>query len=477
MSNGPPKPHFVVTTVLDAPFMSAEILSDGNTRYVGFLKDLIETLASDVGFDYEIRVAKDGSYGSQVGPQGWTGMIGELVNGTADIAAGALTMTRAREEVVRFITPIMTSDVSLLVKKPEVPKVPDEDSVGLGFLVTPFSTDFWIVLLVAMGLVGLLFFLIGLINPHERPKVTDGPGKGAGAAGGRICHVSRLRSSCLFALGSFTCQGQRSFSGRFLALFWWVFVLFIVMAYTARLYLKPPTPDPKPTMPFRTYEELVDAKDVQVGAVRSGSTQFSLRASRVGTLRNLWVKMQHDNSDVRSLSEGVDRVRHGEGKYVMFMESHTSEYMARRECDLMVYGDRLFSKNLAMATQKGHVVGPLLDKAIQDLRASGQLHIMRKRWWELDTSCADFDGRGKYEKGNASSLSSTKLPSSSKLPKPLTLRHMAVALFILSVGFLLALVVLVLEVLFHKASPSKADQASSDPEAYPVAGVSQPLSG
>lgn len=52
----------------------------------------------------------------------------------ADIAAGALTITGPREEVVDFTKPFMSTAVSLLVQKPQ------RIDMGLGYLVRPFST-------------------------------------------------------------------------------------------------------------------------------------------------------------------------------------------------------------------------------------------------------------------------------------------------------------------------------------------------
>jgi len=50
----------------------------GNSRYEGFCADLAEKIAHKVGFNYEIRLVRDGIYGERLDNGTWTGMMGEL---------------------------------------------------------------------------------------------------------------------------------------------------------------------------------------------------------------------------------------------------------------------------------------------------------------------------------------------------------------------------------------------------------------
>ncbi|XP_076469459.1 glutamate receptor 1-like [Babylonia areolata] len=477
----PGLPHFTVTTLEEEPFISRELNKEGGARYVGFMKDLMDSLAKKVGFTYDFRVVADGKYGSQTA-MGWNGMIGELVDGTAEIAAGSLTVTAAREEAVDFTKPFMSTAVNLLVKKPE------RMDLGLGYLVRPFSTDFWVLLLIAIVIVGFLFFLIGRFSPYEWVKVPgDRDQRGARNA-------FSLRNSYLFVLSSLTWQGfrepPRSLSGRFLAAFWWIFILFTIVAYTANLtaYLLA-RPEQIPVMPFKTYEELLEANEIKVGAPAFGATQAALHKSRDPTLHSLWVKISQDNSWVSSNQAGLDLIQSSKGTFVMFMESSTAEYLARKNCDVMLYGKNIFHRSLALATQKGHVITSLLDKGLEEMRASGELNMMQERWWRFAGECSHIDGRQYSQKGD--SLSSLPI-------YPVTLRDMAVAILILFLGFIVAVVGLIIEIIYHtiatkgklekpkvldskifkapkftKGKSSKAAAAPSDPEA----GVSEPLSG
>ena len=53
----------------------------GNDRYEGFCVDLIDEIASMLGFNYTIEIAPDGQHGKfNADQQRWTGMIGELLD-------------------------------------------------------------------------------------------------------------------------------------------------------------------------------------------------------------------------------------------------------------------------------------------------------------------------------------------------------------------------------------------------------------
>jgi len=53
---------------------------DGTSRYSGYCIDLLNELAKNLHFTYEIYPSPDGKYGAKTENGTWNGMIGELVN-------------------------------------------------------------------------------------------------------------------------------------------------------------------------------------------------------------------------------------------------------------------------------------------------------------------------------------------------------------------------------------------------------------
>ena len=56
----------------------------GNDIYEGYCADLAKKIAKEVGFDYIIRLVKDGKYGEKMFDGNWNGMVGELSRKVSD---------------------------------------------------------------------------------------------------------------------------------------------------------------------------------------------------------------------------------------------------------------------------------------------------------------------------------------------------------------------------------------------------------
>ena len=89
----------------------------GNDRFEGFAVDLVKELSQQLGFNYVLKLSDDGHFGQQDGSGKWNGMIGELVDGTADLAAASLTITAKREQAIDFTHPFMNLGIAVLHKR------------------------------------------------------------------------------------------------------------------------------------------------------------------------------------------------------------------------------------------------------------------------------------------------------------------------------------------------------------------------
>ncbi|CAL1526648.1 unnamed protein product [Lymnaea stagnalis] len=401
----------IVSTVDQEPFITREPTAQGE-KYSGYLVDLLNEVSRRAEFTYEFKQSSDGTIGANR-PTGWTGVIGDVISGKADIGATALTVTPQREEVVDFTKPFMSNSVNLLVQKPTW------TDLGLGYLVRPFSADYWIMILVVLLLIGIVFFIIGKFSPYEWGNVAaDRDPRGAK-------NSFTLRNSYLFVLSTLTWQGWllRPYNH----------FLFVLFCLNNR-------PEQMPNMPFRTYEELFESSDIRVGALSFGSTEYQLRTSRGTTLKALYNKISSQNTWVESYKEGVSRVKAAKGHFVMFMDSTSAEYFARHNCDLMIYGENLFPSSMAFAVKKGSVWRNKINDALVELQEEGFLTQLKDKYWRFSGACSNIDGR-KFQE-TAGFLSTLPI-------YPVTLKDMAVAILLLFLGFIAAMVFLVIEIVHY----------------------------
>lgn len=107
-----------ITTILDPPYTNATVENPTkNEDFVGFVPDLLKKIGSRLGQAYTISVVGDGKYGAKDGGK-WTGMIGEVIDKKATVAAAAVTVSDARKEVVSFTDPWLQIRSVVVVRKP-----------------------------------------------------------------------------------------------------------------------------------------------------------------------------------------------------------------------------------------------------------------------------------------------------------------------------------------------------------------------
>ncbi|KAF8778046.1 glutamate receptor ionotropic, delta-1-like [Argiope bruennichi] len=139
--------------VLDLPYVMSVNISENGAVNVGefeghFLKVVLEAL--DV--DYEIIPEKDKAYGKLLRNGTWTGMMGMMQRGEADLAFTHITMTEERTNVVNFSVPYsMTACVFVSV-------MPEKIKSTFGFL-HPFDLNTWIAILLTFTIMIILFGL------------------------------------------------------------------------------------------------------------------------------------------------------------------------------------------------------------------------------------------------------------------------------------------------------------------------------
>uniref|UniRef100_A0A904A313 Ionotropic glutamate receptor L-glutamate and glycine-binding domain-containing protein n=1 Tax=Anopheles quadriannulatus TaxID=34691 RepID=A0A904A313_ANOQN len=159
---------YIVTTIIEEPYIMLRQPEPGETletneRFEGYCKDLAELVAKKLGINYELRIVKDGQYGSE-NPDvkgGWDGMVGELVRKEADFAIAPMTITSERERVIDFSKPFMSLGISIMIKRP----VKQKPSV-FSFL-NPLSKEIWVCVLFSYVGVSIVLYIVSRFSPFE----------------------------------------------------------------------------------------------------------------------------------------------------------------------------------------------------------------------------------------------------------------------------------------------------------------------
>ncbi|XP_018787387.1 PREDICTED: glutamate receptor 1 isoform X1 [Bactrocera latifrons] len=486
---------YIVTTLLEEPYMMLKRPGigeqlDGNDRFEGYCKDLADLLAKKLGINYELRLVKDGTYGSE-NPTvrgGWDGMVGELVRREADIAIAAMTITAERERVIDFSKPFMSLGISIMIKKP-VKQTP-----GVFSFMDPLSQEIWMSVIFSYIGVSIVLFFVSRFSPYEwrivqyqtdshahhdqmanqqPPGIIGGvpvPGPmtgatsataspanigvvgaggvagsvGLGSSGNVAVNEFSILNSFWFALAAFMQQGcdisPRSISGRIVGAAWWFFTLILISSYTANLAAFLTVE--RMVTPINSPEDLAMQTEVQYGTLLHGSTWDFFRRSQIGLHNKMWEYMNSKKHVfVSTYDEGIRRVRTSKGKYALLMESPKNEYVnAREPCDTMKVGRNLDTKGFGIATPIGSPLRDPINLAVLSLKENGELIKLRNKWWYDKTEC-------NLNKDNQDTSRSE-----------LSLSNVAGIFYILIGGLLVAVFVAIIEFCFRsKASAQKAN--------------------
>ncbi|XP_071951840.1 glutamate receptor 3-like isoform X2 [Antedon mediterranea] len=384
---------FTVTSIIERPFLmeiEGKSEKDGNEMFEGYCKDLLDELAKHLKFKYTIQLVKDGNYGSFIEETGrWNGMIGELKDGTADMAVASLTINAERERDVLFTKPFMTLGISIMVKKPVNPD-PDPFS-----FLRPLSTEIWLCIIFAYTGVSVVLFLVSRFSPTEWYTVREDGDVSPTPVEDSSTEEDEAKTndfgifnSLWFSMGAFMQQGceisPRSLSGRIVGGVWWFFTLIIISSYTANLaaFLTVERME----SPIESAEDLAKQTDITYGTLASGATLEFFKNSKIHVYERMWNFMQSADPPpfVKTNEQGVERVRQSKGNYAYLLESTLNNYYNQRKpCDTLKVGSNLDSKGYGIA------VSPNLPKlreqltlALLELRDwNSTLQRLEKKWW------------------------------------------------------------------------------------------------
>ncbi|XP_058666517.1 glutamate receptor ionotropic, delta-1 isoform X3 [Ammospiza caudacuta] len=430
-----------VVTVLEEPFvMVAENILGQPKRYKGFSIDVLDALAKNLGFKYEIYQAPDGKYGHQLQNSSWNGMIGELINKRADLAISAITITPERESVVDFSKRYMDYSVGILIKKPE-------EKINIFSLFAPFDFAVWACIAAAIPIVGVLIFVL-----HRIQAV-----RAQGAAQPSPSVSSTLHSAIWVVYGAFVQQGGEStvnsVAMRIVMGSWWLFTLIVCSSYTANLaaFLTVSRMD----NPIRTFQDLSKQMDISYGTVRDSAVYEYFKAKGTNpleqdnTFAELWRTISKNNGAdncVSNPSEGIRKAK--KGNYAFLWDVTVVEYAALTddECSVTVIGNSISSKGYGIALQHGSPYRDLFSQRILELQESGDLDVLKQKWWPRMGRC-DLNSHTNAQTDG----------------KALKLHSFAGVFCILAIGLLLACLVAALELWWnsnrcHQETPKEDDK-------------------
>ncbi|KAM7411001.1 hypothetical protein PAMA_021127 [Pampus argenteus] len=360
--------ELIITTIEQEPYTMTK---GSGGELEGYCIDLISELSKKLDFKYKVHLVKDNRYGAMDSNGTWNGMIGEILRGEADLAVASLTLTSVREQVVEMTTPFMQTGIGFILHK----GVASEESTFS--LLSPFSTDMWMSLLIAFLLTGLCIFLVGRISPTEwaQPDAEE--------------HSFTLLHSFWYITGALTLQGAgphpKALSGRVVSAIWWLFSVVLLACYFAKFNSMLHSNNKHVSV--KSFEDLANQDVIDYGTVESGSTMLFFKNSNNPVYRRIYQHMERRKSYVSSIEEGFRRAQ--EGNFAFIGEAASLDLAVARYCKLTRSEQVIANRAYAIAAPMGSPWIKNLRIGILQLSESGELTYLRDKWWA--SSCVGAD--------------------------------------------------------------------------------------
>ncbi|KAL8581398.1 hypothetical protein ACOMHN_004283 [Nucella lapillus] len=187
----------------------------------GLSMDVLKRLSEDLAFQYVIYFVNDSNYGEVIN-NSWTGMVGDVISGAADLIVGAFSMTSSRMEVISYTEPFYHNEFAMVSGE-------DGQSRSIWAFFKPFSVQVWTCILLSSVVAGVATSFLEWrspfgLNPRGRQRSRQ-YGLGSGL----------LMVWVLVTGHTINVKAPKSWPSKVIQNVWAGLAIFIMTSYTANL--------------------------------------------------------------------------------------------------------------------------------------------------------------------------------------------------------------------------------------------------
>ena len=174
-----------------------------------------------MNFDFDLYIVGDGKYGAWKNGH-WTGLVGDLLSGSAHLAVTSFSINTARSQVIDFTSPFFSTSLGILVRTRDT-------AAPIGAFMWPLHWTMWLGIFVALHITAIFLTLYEWKSPFGMtPK---------GRNRSKVFSFSSALNVCYALLFGRTAaiKPPKCWTGRFLMNLWAIFCMFCLSTYTANL--------------------------------------------------------------------------------------------------------------------------------------------------------------------------------------------------------------------------------------------------
>ncbi|XP_053206425.1 uncharacterized protein LOC128390693 isoform X2 [Panonychus citri] len=380
----------------------------------GIAIDLLNTVARDLNFDYNLYLVADGLFGIPRNGGQWDGITADLVSGAAHITFSAFSVTSARVNVIDYSVPFFYSGVSCLARS-------QFSDVPLSAFLIPFSYQLWFAIFASLHATAIAAAIYEWLSPFGLNPWGRQRTKNFSLASALWVMYSLLFSHLV------AFKAPKSWPNKVLINLWGCFSVIFLATYTANIAAH--------FAGLFSNEEINDFHDGTLMSMRTGVARSS--ASEGYIKKENMILYEHVQKFMfKDFDEGLDRLRN-ESLQVLIGDTAILDYFRANEpgCNLKLLGDSIFDDAYAVGMQKGFPLKNAISDLILRYNTYGYLDQLQRKWY----------GRVPCLENSLNNLN---------IPKPLSVRAVAGVFIMLLCGLGVGIFILMVEhVVFKYALP------------------------
>ncbi|XP_073447307.1 glutamate receptor ionotropic, NMDA 3A [Aquarana catesbeiana] len=360
------------STVLDSLF---ESLQGGNDTVpieykkccYGYCIDLLEKLAEDMNFDFDLYIVGDGKYGAFKSGH-WTGLVGDLLSGAAHMAVTSFSINTARSQVIDFTSPFFSTSLGILVRTKDT-------AAPIGAFMWPLHWTMWLGIFVSLHITAIFLTLYEWKSPFGMTP--------NGRNRSKVFSFSSALNVCYAILFGRTAaiKTPKCWTGRFLMNLWAIFCLFCLSTYTANLAAV--------MVGEKIYEELSGIHDPKLhhpsqgfrfGTVKESSAEDYVKKS----FPEMHEYMRRYNTP--STSDGVAFLKNDpETLDAFIMDKALLDYEVSidAECKLLTVGKPFAIEGYGIGLPPNSLLTSNISELISQYKSSGLMDTLHDKWYKV----------------------------------------------------------------------------------------------
>lgn len=438
--------HLNITTLFFEPYLVKTFNEKREPVYTGYIKELLDELSTDIGFNYSLHEPSDRLFGTKNPVTGnWSGTINEIISGRADMVAAPLTVTAKRDEVVTFAHPFQTVNIVIVLKKPDDVRLPVEQRIKQVW--APFESSVWLLAFAAYLITSSAIYIISYYNPYDWRRMAHD-----GEATIREAESFTCLNSFWFSISAITLQGYvrtpRSMGARLVVTAWWLFVIVFISCYisklTSLLQMRPNEKQIEGYMKINGLED-VAKQNIQFMVIKEGAVQdFLKQNTKQDYIKRLKEELVDGGrgSSVTSPEEAMEKLEnYPAGKRAFVTESMLVRFNTQKQgCKFYYVNENMTKRQYSFAFTKNSLMAQKVGQYILRYHQEGLLQSLEKKWFP--DKCKEFVLEGTDEKYKFQEF------------YPLDPASFAGVLIALAVGLVVGIIVSVIECIVFKWAES-----------------------